>query len=168
MDTERKATAKAGLRDIAVNGLKLVGCLAIVAFFWGGPSTRAWMGGFLFGLTSSLLGEPNATQAADAAKFDAPPLRLLDHNCREESAFQICEGEIRNISGERLENVMVEVRFQDRAGRFIKSEDAMVEYQPLMPDQTSPFKVAASNNPLIRHYTISFKQMFGGELKVAR
>ena len=62
----------------------------------------------------------------------------------------------------------VEVHFQDKAGGFIKSDEALVAYQPLLPGQTSPFKVGTINNPLIRHYTIGFKQMFGGELKAAR
>ena len=105
---------------------------------------------------------------ADPTQAEALPLRLLGHGCRQEYDYQVCEGEVRNTSGEPLENVMVEVRFQDKAGGFIKSEDAMIGYQPLMPGQTSPFKLGTINNPLIRHYTIAFKQMFGGELKAAR
>jgi hypothetical protein len=113
------------------------------------------------------MGEPTASRVG-AVTSDAPPLRLLGHNCRKEYTYQICEGEVRNVSGERLDNVMAEVRFQDQAGTFIKSESGLIEYQPLMPSQNSPFKIATTSNPQIRHFTISFQEMFGGELKAAR
>ena len=135
-------------------------------FFLGGASTRSWMVGFLGGTVAGLTGEP--TSRAEPTSSETPPLRLLGHGCRQEYGYQMCEGEVRNISGERLENVMVVVRFQDKSGSFIKSQDAMIDFQPLMPGQTSPFKVGTPNNPMIWHYAIGFKQMFGGELKAAR
>ena len=167
MDAEAQAAKRAARQAIISNGAKLAGVLCVLAFVLGGPSTRGWMLGFLSGTVSGLLG---ASSRAGQTSSEVPPspLRLLGHGCRQEYGFQTCEGEVRNISDERLDNVMAEVRFQDKAGNFLKSEDALIAYQPLLPGQTSPFKVATPNNPLIRHYTIGFRQMFGGELRAAR
>ena len=44
----------------------------------------------------------------------------------------------------------------------------MVDYQPPMPRQTSPFRVMTTHNPAIWHYATTFREMFGGELKAAR
>ena len=165
MEPAKQSDGNAAFRDLAANMVKLTGALCVLAFFLGGPTTRAWMLGFLGGTISGMAGEPTR---AGPTPSETPPLRLLGHGCRQEYGYQICEGEVRNVSSERLENVMVEVRFKDRTGSFIKSEDALISYQPLMPGQTSPFKVGTSANPMIWHYTIGFKQMFGGELKAAR
>ncbi len=167
MNTDKQTIAKTVAQDTIINLVKLTGALCAMAFCFGGPSTRTWMIGFalgLFGLFGSL-----GSGHADSVSSDAPPpLRLLGHSCSLEYTYEVWEGEVRNVSDERLDSVMAVVRFQDEAGTFVTSESAMIEYQPLMPGQTSPFKVATTNNPRIRHFTIGSKQMFGGELKASR
>ena len=167
MSPDKRIIVNAAVRDIFANLVKLCAALCVLAYFIGGPTTRAWMTGFFIGTVAGLTGEPSVGRASSLTS-DTPVLRLLGHSCRKEYGYEICEGEVRNVSSERLENVMAEVRFQDQAGTFVKSESTMIEYQPLMPGQTSPFKVATTSNPLIRHFTIGFKEMFGGAIKLTR
>jgi hypothetical protein len=44
----------------------------------------------------------------------------------------------------------------------VKSADAMVDYQPLLPGQTSPYKAMTTLNPAVASCQVVFKTMFGG------
>jgi hypothetical protein len=166
MDTEKPRNMTQNLREIWIGVVEVCVALCILAFFAGGPETRAWMLGFLQGTLFSVEGHSSSSAATIAS--EDPPLKLLGHGCRREWNYQICEGEVRNQTDQKLENVMAEVRFTGKTGTFIKSADAMIDYQPLMPGQTSAFKVVTTTNPEIWHFSIRFREMFGGELKAAR
>ena len=75
------------------------------------------------------------------------------------------EGEVKNISGMRLENVMANVVFRTEAEEYVTSADALIDYNPIMPDQTSPFTVIQKDNPLIYWAYLSFKYLFGGTIR---
>ena len=167
MDPDKQTALTSAIRDLVVNLAKLFGALCVMAFCFGGPSTRAWMTGFIIGV-AGLTGEPSAGRATPFASDAPPPLRLLGHGCRKEQPYLICEGEVRNITGQPLDSVMAEIRFKDQAGTFVKAESALIDYQPLMPGQTSPFKVYTMGNPQIWHFSFGFREMFGGALKAAR
>ena len=57
---------------------------------------------------------------------------------------------------------MAEVRFTDKDGTFVKAQSSLIDYQPLMPGQTSAFKVMTVSNPQIWHFSFGFREMFGG------
>ena len=50
----------------------------------------------------------------------------------------------------------------DAESRYVSSSSAMVEFQPLLPDGPSPYKVYIPFNPAISRCAVQFKQMFGG------
>ena len=54
MDPEKQAILKNAGRDIVVNLLKLFAALCVIAFFWGGSTTRSWMLAFLGGTIAGL------------------------------------------------------------------------------------------------------------------
>jgi len=74
-------------------------------------------------------------------------------------------GEVKNVSNRPIKNLMAVATFRTGAGGFVKSDDALVEYNPLLPGQTSPFKVGTTHNPASEKCRLSFKTMFGGEVK---
>ena len=74
------------------------------------------------------------------------------------------EGEVRNISGTAIRNVEAVVELRDANSRFVSSATALIEYQPLLPNQSSPFKVIGRHNPAITQFTVSFKELFGGQI----
>ena len=79
--------------------------------------------------------------------------------------YHIVEGQVKNISNQSLKNVKVVATWLDKNGGFIKSDDAIVEYNPILPGQTSPFKTMSSTNPAMSKYTVEFKTLFGGTLR---
>lgn len=52
--------------------------------------------------------------------------------------------------------------FKDSQGRVIKKADALIDYDPLMPGQSSPFEALTSGNPLIERCSLRFRT-YGGK-----
>jgi hypothetical protein len=71
---------------------------------------------------------------------------------------------VRNISGESLRNVEAVVTFYDKSGGFITSDDAIIEYNPILPGQVSPFKTITTWNPAMHTASIEFKSLMGGTI----
>lgn len=77
-------------------------------------------------------------------------------------------GQVRNVSGESLRNVQAVTTWLTDGGEFITSDDALIDYNPILPGQTSPFKTLTRRNPEMKRFTVEFKTMFGGTLRVDR
>jgi hypothetical protein len=99
------------------------------------------------------------------SSYKNPPLRLLSSSGeRTSDAFLTVHGEVQNNSTEKLDTIWAVVSLYDANGQFISSEDSVIDYTPLMPNQKSPFKVMVRRNPLMETYKIGFKTTLGGEL----
>lgn len=59
---------------------------------------------------------------------------------------------------------MAVVTFTTADGSFITSDTGLIEYDPLLPNQTSPWKVMTRWNPRMQRASVEFKTMFGGTL----
>ena len=92
------------------------------------------------------------------------PLELGDWHWSNEHGYAIVEGVVKNVSGSRLKNVMAVVTFYTKNKKFITSSDSLLEYNPVMPGQTSPFKVMVKKNPQMHTAYVDFKTMFGGRV----
>lgn len=79
--------------------------------------------------------------------------------------FYECSGAVRNISGEVQRNVQVVIAWLDAAGTTQTSDTALIEYNPLLVDQESPWKVIGTTNPALTKYTVNFKQLGGGTIR---
>ena len=44
----------------------------------------------------------------------------------------------------------------------------MIEYNPVLANQTSPFKVMTSDNPAIKKASIDFKELMGGTINTKK
>lgn len=93
-----------------------------------------------------------------------PVLEVQNWSWSEEHGYAIAEGAVKNISSQPLDNVLAIIQLFDNKRNFIKSDRALVEYRPILPGQTSPFKVMSSYNPEMKHASISFKSFSGGTL----
>ena len=51
---------------------------------------------------------------------------------------------------------------------FITSGEALITYNPVLPDQVSPFEVITQTNPAMAKYQVEFKTLFGGTLRTKR
>ena len=70
-------------------------------------------------------------------------------------------GEVKNISNTKLENVVAVVNFRTEDGTLVKSDEALIDYDVLMPGQTSPFEVLTTDNPAIKKLGLSFRIFWG-------
>lgn len=93
-----------------------------------------------------------------------PKLELRSWRWSEEYGYYNVVGEVKNISGQSMENVEIVASFYDSYDTFIKSADAMIDYNPILPGQTSPFKAMTSTNPAIKKASVQFKFLFGGRI----
>lgn len=114
----------------------------------------------LFALACAPSGRYSSPSSAGAGS--EPPLELLSYRGTREYSFLIVEGQVRNKSSQKLEGIMAVVETYDSTGQLVTSQDSMIEYLPLMPGQTSPFKVMIRDNPAIQNFKVGFKEILGG------
>jgi len=81
-----------------------------------------------------------------------------------EYGFAHITGRVKNISDKPLKNVEAVGQFFDAQGGFIKEASALVEYNPILPGQVSPFEVLTTSNPAIEKGSVSFKYLLGGTI----
>lgn len=108
----------------------------------------------------------NSTSAAQysSAESYTPPHEVISWKCDKEYGFIFVRGEVKNVSKQSIKNVMAVGEFRTKDGTLVKSEDALIDYNPLLPGQTSPFKTGGTDNPAIINCNLSFKALFGEQL----
>jgi hypothetical protein len=115
---------------------------------------------------------PAATRTGTAiSQPDAPAptpeqLALLASSGYERSDFMIVEGQVRNLTGSSLKNIEAVTTWYSKDDTFISSDSSLVDFNPLMPGQTSAFKTMTRRNPMMEKYTVDFKTLMGGTLRM--
>lgn len=105
-----------------------------------------------------------AKRASEAREIASKPLRLESWTWRTEYGYAIAEGEVTNRSSKRMENVQVVVTFYTEEGTLVTSARALLDYNPLLPGQTTPFSAIATSNPRMASAGVNFSRMFGGSI----
>jgi hypothetical protein len=83
----------------------------------------------------------------------------------EGGGYHIIEGQVKNISSESLRNVAAKGTWFDKNDGFITSDDTLIDYNPILPGQTSSFKVMSRTNPAMSKYSVEFKYLLGGSIR---
>ncbi len=91
-------------------------------------------------------------------------LEIISWQWAERSGYVVAEGEVKNISSLKMKGVLALVVWYDSNDRMITYSDSVVEYNPIMPDQTAPFRVNAKYNPLMDSAKLIFKTISGATL----
>lgn len=162
-----KKAEKSGVKQPEIfankNGvaLSIVGVFAIAIIFGSVASAPSPTAG-------SPANSTNEKTTAAAPQEETPLLELENFNPVHEYGFNKVSGAVKNISDKKLEGVQAVASFYDKDGNFIKSDDAMIEYNPILPGQTSPFETIGTHNPAIEKVTVAFKYIFGGEIPTRR
>jgi len=133
-----------------------------------GTSIGVWILAIIFilfgiGMCQNMLSSNNPTQKPVVTKSE-PVLEVQKWNWHKEYDYAIAEGTVKNISSESINNVEAVMMIYDKKGNFIKSDEALIEYRPILPGQISPFKVMSSFNPEMGQASINFKSFSGGTL----
>ncbi len=105
----------------------------------------------------------NLTQ--EEPEVSEPLLELLNYSGSRSYGYITIEGEVKNISNEKMESIQAVVRTYDANGDFVTSSDALIDYDPILADQTSPFSVMVKDNPAIENYRVEFKKFWGGTIE---
>ena len=84
-------------------------------------------------------------------------LTVLSSRCVHEHGYVHYIGEVKNKSKQKLSNIIAHVTFRTSTGEVVKTGEALLDFNPLMPSQTSPFTVLATDNPMIKRCELSFK-----------
>jgi hypothetical protein len=94
----------------------------------------------------------------------SPQLALLASHRDAESDWPTIEGQVQNISGVAIRAVQVVVNWYSRDGASISSEEGLIDFDPLLPSQVSPFKVPSRPNPEKVKYSVMFKSISGSTI----
>ena len=109
--------------------------------------------------------QAQAAAAAVATARAAPKLSLISASCgRYAGSFIKCEGFVKNVSGAKLDNVVAVAVFSDESGVLVASDQALIDYNPILAGQSSPWSVLATYNPAYTKWGIEFKELLGGKI----
>lgn len=118
--------------------------------------------------TSGLAVSAKPAEASPPAPAPTPTydLALIALRCTESEygGYHYVEGQVKNISTRPLENVTAVGTWFDKSGEFIKSDEALIDYNPILAGQTSPFKTISTGNPAMARCQVEFKYLLGGTL----
>lgn len=91
-------------------------------------------------------------------------LVLLNWGWHSEQGFATAKGEVKNVSEKPIHNVEAVVSFKTKAGKLITYDGSLIEFNPVMPGQISPFEVISDYNPQMKTAYITFKKLLGGTI----
>ena len=92
-----------------------------------------------------------------------PQLALISASCTHDTWMK-CEGFVKNISGKSLENIEVVILWYDDTGTPVSSDTALIDYDPILAGQQSPWDTFGNYNPAITKFRVEFKEFFGGTI----
>lgn len=141
-------------------------------------STLKWIGiGFMGLIVIRMINSPNKSpdsssdstsrelsNAVAPISPERPTLEIESWHCDKEYGYVFVRGEVKNVSSLKIENVVAVGEFRTKSGELVKSEDALLDFNPILPGQTSPFSVGGTDNPSIQSCQLAFKYLFGGSV----
>jgi hypothetical protein len=97
----------------------------------------------------------------------SPKLEIQSFKCTWETfggsgGYAYVEGEVKNISNEALKDIEAVGTWYTDNGQFVRSDDALLQFNPVLPGQVSPFKTFSSYNPAMAKCGLKFQSLFGG------
>ena len=109
---------------------------------------------------------PTPTPTATPIPLTAPLLIEPGRGWSHSSSYATYQGQVTNNTGSPMRNVQAVVIYKTSDGTFITSDSALIDFNPLLPGQTSPFSVITRYNPLMATASIQFKMLLGGTIEV--
>lgn len=111
--------------------------------------------------TEAALRRGSAARAAERAYVLELRSALMRQSSR---SHMTVEGEVVNRTDDSLRYVAAVITWRDGAGKFITSDKALIEYNPILPGQASPFKVISTLNPEMSTFDIAFRTLNGPDI----
>jgi len=106
--------------------------------------------------------------SAPPPRQQEPPLALVAARGYESDSggYWYVEGQVRNISNESLSRVTAVSTWFTKDDQFITTDQALIDFDPILAGQTSPFKTITRGNPAMSKYKVEFKELLGGSIAV--
>ena len=95
-------------------------------------------------------------------------LEIVSSSWSKGYGYATYEGQIKNISSLKLKNVQAVVTWYDKNDNMITLSSALIEYNPILPGQSSPFKVMKTYNPAMEKAGVEFSHLMGGTITTYR
>ena len=112
---------------------------------------------------------PTRTPAPPTATpSPVPPDLVLEKGwtCNQTStSYATTKGLVTNNSAVPLRNVEAVVTWKTKDGTFITSDDSLIDYNPILPGQSSPFDILTRYNPAMATCNLAFKFLGGGSIR---
>ena len=95
------------------------------------------------------------------------PLVIESWRCYTDTSigFAYFEGEVTNNTNSTVEHIEAVGNWYAGEDTFVTSDTALIQFDPLLPGQTSPFKIISSWNPAMSKCRLQFKEFFGGTIR---
>jgi hypothetical protein len=111
---------------------------------------------------AKLMDTKKLPKPAPEKKAPAPLLELQEMLWYEQEGFVVVTGTVKNISSRSLPTVQAHVTFEGSDKWYISEEYAMIDLNPIFPNQVSTFTVVSRYYPEITNAVIDFRK-FSGE-----
>lgn len=111
---------------------------------------------------------PPTASTVPSPPVESPPLLEIgvdEWTWKRSDGSAVVSGQVRNISAGNLMNVVAEVSFYDKDGRFITSAEAFIFPTPIPAGQTVNFEIQKAWDPAIKEAKVSFQELFGYPIK---
>jgi hypothetical protein len=93
-----------------------------------------------------------------------PVLELVAQSRATEGDYLVLEGLVRNLAREDQPNVVARVIAEDGEGRFLTSEEVLIDWNPLRPGADSTFRVVLRAAGRAAATRLEFRSLLGGAL----
>ena len=124
-----------------------------------------WVFGKLLEKTSPPTSNVPTAKATEKVVIEQPLLELQTFRWYESYGHAVAEGLVKNISDKPIQSVEVVFLIFDGHDTFITSGSSLTQYNPILPKQSSPFKVYATWNAEMKKANVDFKHLLGGSIR---
>lgn len=109
---------------------------------------------------------PAAVMPTSSGPLPTPSydLVIVSSSCVIGQHSTACTGSVKNVSGHNLQHVQVVVEQATDDGTPQTSDAGAIDYDPLLPDQESPWTLYPSFNPALTKYRVTFRTATGQPL----
>lgn len=91
-------------------------------------------------------------------------LALISASCKTEYGYHECKGFVKNLTNQSLRNVEIVITWVDVNGVPQEADDSLIEYNPILAGQESPWSVFGKANPSLTRFRVSAKDLLGGSI----
>lgn len=109
---------------------------------------------------------PTQRPAPTPVPAAAPRLALISASCKTEYGYHECKGFVKNLTNQSLRNIEILITWLDANGVPQESDDALIEYNPILAGQESPWSTIGKANPSLTRFRVTAKELMGGSVSM--